>query len=397
MGYLVDQSKGMLGKPDSVELWEQIICTIPDSVLLKDDVQILCVAVGHGTEADVIAKRMLKLGRTVKEVKDAMVLLDKYSEFTNLAKQKGYTHVVLSDFLDWETDMKFDVVVGNYPYGDSKDSGGTLWGKFSEKVFNDMLKQNGIVAVVHPPSFIGKHLSSGKGKSDYTCFRDNQIHQLHLFDEHEKDKYFRNVGTKVCWYVAEKSAPTLPTKLTGYDNGKVAEFDVDFSTQTFLPQTVNKISMSIHKKLTKLTPIKFKQTRELHYYTMKKKGQVSDTASGKFLYRSHFSHRITRYANYKMADYNAIKVMVPQTSTFSKTFIDSSCNVSEDLFYVICKDSQEATKIKNYLTSDLVSYIGKVYRPGRNLGSLMIANLIPEPVDMNIFSKEEQEYIAENA
>jgi hypothetical protein len=60
--YLTDFSKGILGQPDSVDLWTEIINHIPDEILLKPDVKILSVACGHGTEAVLIANRMLALG-----------------------------------------------------------------------------------------------------------------------------------------------------------------------------------------------------------------------------------------------------------------------------------------------------------------------------------------------
>jgi hypothetical protein len=85
--------------------------------------------------------------------------------------------------------------------------------------------------------------------------------------------------------------------------------------------------------------------------------------------------------------------MVPQTSTIDKSFIDNDCNVSEDLFYVVCSSNKEATALQDYLKSNLVSYIGKMYRPGRNLGSLLGSNIIPTPNSVINFTKEELEYI----
>ena len=85
--------------------------------------------------------------------------------------------------------------------------------------------------------------------------------------------------------------------------------------------------------------------------------------------------------------------MVPQTSTIDKSFIDSNCNVSEDLFYVVCKSKKEATALQSYLKSNLVSYIGKMYRPGRNLGSLLGSEIIPTPASVIEWTDEELEYI----
>ena len=116
MRFVTDLNKGILGKPDPGGLWNKVISYIPDSLLIKKDFKVLCVACGHGTEADVIVKRMLSLGRAPSEIKDSIYLLDKYKVFTKDALRKGYTNVIKADFLEWETDMKFDAVVGNPPY-----------------------------------------------------------------------------------------------------------------------------------------------------------------------------------------------------------------------------------------------------------------------------------------
>lgn len=139
--------------------------------------------------------------------------------------------------------------------------------------------------------------------------------------------------------------------------------------------------------------ISFIQKRELHYHTMKAKETVSDTVDSKFCYKSYFSHKIVRYSSYQFSDYSAIKVMVPQTSTIENCFIDKDCNVSEDLFYVVCNTTKEANDIKKYLTSPLVKYIGKLYRPGRNLGSLLGANIIPDINNTIKWTVEELDYI----
>lgn len=119
MRHVVDLSKGVLGQGDSPEMWTEIISHIPDAVLTKPGVRILVVACGHCTEAKIIAERMIALGVSKKNVNESMYLIDKYSMFTNPAKVVyGFKNVITGDFLTWETDMKFDAVVGNPPYSE---------------------------------------------------------------------------------------------------------------------------------------------------------------------------------------------------------------------------------------------------------------------------------------
>lgn len=376
-------------------LVNEILDRLPSEVWSSSTTTFLDPAIGGGQFVSEIEKRLKAVGHTDDNIKSRVYGCESNRMRINFAvnKYKLAGTYVNNDFLKEKLEMKFDVVVGNYPYGDSKDSGGTLWGKFANTVFEDLVKDDGIVAAIHPPSFIGKHLNKGTGKSDYTCFKNNQITELHLFDDFEKEKYFKGVGTKVCWYIAKKQPPHTDTKIIGYNNNNKFTFETDFTTQTFLPQVINEFTISIHEKITNCPSIKFTQKRKLHYHNMKIKNQVSDTQTSNYPYKSYFSHIITRYANFKFEDYDAIKVMVPQTSTIEKSFIDKECNLSEDLFYVCCDSMDSANNLLSYLNSPLVKYIGKAYRPGRNLGSLLSAEIIPEQSCNLNFTQEEIDYI----
>ena len=117
MKFATDLRNGILGGADSTELWADAIAKIPNSVLVKPNVRILVVACGHGTEAVILARRMMALGVSKKNVNESIYLIDKYRVFTNHAKLVyGFKNVVTEDFLTWGTDMNFDVVIGNPPY-----------------------------------------------------------------------------------------------------------------------------------------------------------------------------------------------------------------------------------------------------------------------------------------
>ncbi len=152
MKFVTDLSKGVLGDSDSEELWSEIIENIPADLLKRKDLKILNLACGHGTEARLLISRMRSLGKTAQEANDSIVLLDKYKQFTNAAKMAGFKNVITANFLEWNTDMKFDVVLGNPPYQSGKgEKGGarSLWRKFIKASFT-MVKKDGYVAMVCP-------------------------------------------------------------------------------------------------------------------------------------------------------------------------------------------------------------------------------------------------------
>lgn len=157
MKFVTDLSKGILGRPDPTELWEDITSYIPDELLLKDDVKILCVACGHGTEATVLGKRMHLLGRSAQEINDSIYLLDKYNTFINALRKDGWKNVITGDFLNWKSEMKFDVVVGNPPFNQAGDKVTIAGVSGKTRVFIDFTKVaaslvavNGYLAFITP-------------------------------------------------------------------------------------------------------------------------------------------------------------------------------------------------------------------------------------------------------
>lgn len=142
MRFVTDLNKGILGKPDPVNLWKPLINLIDKSLLLNSSIPVLFPACGHCTEADLLAKRMLALGVTPQEIKDRFILCDKYKVFTNEAKQKGYVSVKRGNFLEVELN-KLDgcIVLMNPPYLKR------TWVKFVEKVVH---LNPSVIATINP-------------------------------------------------------------------------------------------------------------------------------------------------------------------------------------------------------------------------------------------------------
>jgi hypothetical protein len=347
---------------------------------------------GTGTFGVVLFNVLSKYHEKQWILENMIFMVDTLKTNCDILSELGFINIYNEDFLKLDLKMKFDVVVGNFPFQDSNDTGGLLWDKFAKKT-SEILKIGGYKSVIHPPSFIGKHMIPKKGKTDYSTFANSQIKEIHIFDDFQKEKYFKGVGSKICWYISQNIPFYEDTKIVSYDHGKIFTYSTDFLKLKILPQTLNKISLGIHEKLIKSKSLDLKFSRELHYHTMKRKNQVRDTHSEEFPYVSYFSHKITRFSNFMFSDYDAIKVMIPQTSTISKSFKGVNCNVSEDLFYTICETDTQAVGIIEMLNSPIVEYIGKMYRNGRNLGFVLKSGLIPNNLqDLNL-TEEEIDYI----
>lgn len=254
MKFVTNLGKGILGGPDSTELWQGITSYIPDSFLLKPDIKILSVAAGHGTEAVILAKRMLGLGLSSQQVKNAIWLIDRYKVFTNYAKFiHGFTHVITDDFMEWDPGMKFDVYLGNPPFqstdesGDRKSKSTNLWSKFTQKGF-DLVNDGGYVAMITPSSWAANtvDINQGKVKLFKDVFVKNNPVAINL---HTVKDHFPGVGSTFSYFVVQKAPNQGSTELVTADGNKIA---VDLRGFNNLPKTITKESISIDQKFAKL-------------------------------------------------------------------------------------------------------------------------------------------------
>lgn len=218
---------GILGQPDSEELWSEII----DQIEIKPNMKFLNVAAGHGTEAKLLARKLVASGYYNKdEAIDAIYTLDKYNVFCNQLNMMGFKNIIEQDFLEYETDMKFDVVIGNPPYQNTHGAKRwPLWHQFLSKA--NELSDN--VAFVVPASLVGPG----------AAFKDvkNNIKTLSL----DVNKHF-NVGSTFCYAIIDKSFDGEATIIT-----EDKTYALDLKDKDFLPLKLNDRSFELLNKLPK--------------------------------------------------------------------------------------------------------------------------------------------------
>lgn len=401
MRFVTDLGKGILGSPDSLEMWTEIVTNIPDSVFLKKDLKILCVACGHTTEADIIVKHMVSLGRTAADIKNSIYLLDKYSVFTKDATRKGYTNVTKADFLDWETDMKFDVVVGNPPYQKENNQNGKLYPNFYLKSY-ELINDNGYIAFITPSAWLKR------AALIFNKMRENILKNDVKVVNMDAGKFF-NVGESICYFVTQKSKTNIKTKVI-LDS---QEYSVDLNNTIELVLTnEDKLWKSINDKVTNSTLPKINWREDVHDHQNKliASGIISKSKTQEHIYPIYYTASQKQYANYLFGDKDHLKVMINLSGHWHskktpwKYVRITKAMTGQGTLHINCKDKTEARSVKSFLTSNLYHFwVNKVKTSGFNTGLTKLPMLDTNKIWTNtevykIFNltQEEIEYIEKN-
>ena len=112
-----------------------------------------------------------------------------------------------------ETDMKFDIIVGNPPYNDNsgnRGSGHTLWTEFVKLAYNKLVKPEGYLVYVHPS---GWRQYNHKLRS---TMLEKQIVYLEIHDEKDGQRVFK-CNTRYDWYVMHNVPYTKKTTIMCQD------------------------------------------------------------------------------------------------------------------------------------------------------------------------------------
>lgn len=203
----------------------------------------------------------------------------------DIYKEDENDHFIVQNWLNWNTTMKFDVIVGNPPYQAPQDrvdkssgrSGTTLWDKFVEKS-NSLLKTGGYLCYVHPSGW------RGFGKTVESARNILSKYHLEYLELHNEKDGLTTFGaeTRYDWYVAKNITSKEKSVVKGQD-GK--EVQVNLTDMPFIPNGMfDEIKSLIAKPGEETVEI-------LHSYSAyeSRKPHMSSEKKGKFVYPCVYS------------------------------------------------------------------------------------------------------------
>jgi hypothetical protein len=205
---LVNDMLGYIPEP----MWESNSTTFLDPVM------------GGGQFVKVVEKILREYGHSEENIKSRVFGIENNSVRTNYAvnRHKLVGTYFKTDFLPWETDMKFDCVIGNAPYQTVTDGNSNpIWDRFVKKG-DELLNPRGYLAMIHPAGW-----RNVDGRFSYIrdiLLTHYQIERLEIYNDKDGRKTF-GATTRYDWYVAQKIEPYKNT-VVKFEDGTVQEIDL---------------------------------------------------------------------------------------------------------------------------------------------------------------------------
>ncbi len=287
------------------------------------------------------------------------------------------------DFLSFNDDEKYDLIVSNPPYAKFNDNvrvskNHNLSRGFIEKALL-LTKDGGYILFIVPNNWMSY--------SDRNILPKelSKFQFLHL-DIHGAKKWFSKVGSSFTWFllqkVPNKKAFTIANNYIIKDEQEV----ILDKNSNYIPLYYSKIVKSIFDKTInnkENTKYLIETTSNLHRFT--KKEFISEEKTTEFKYRLIHTPTQTVWSKIPHKYQNGFKVFISLTNQYS-TFIDD-CGMTQSVAFVRCKDLKEAKKVKQELDNEIYIFINNLTRYG-NFNNIRILQQFPILNTFTITTKE---------
>jgi hypothetical protein len=275
-----------------------------------------------------------------------------------------------------ETDMKFDVVVGNPPYQEHREHGkkvtgnGALWVKFITQSL-DLVKNDGYVSLITPDSWTSPTYDL-MGSRESILNDYFKKYNLEHVDFNVK-KHFKNVGIDPCYFIIKKSNNYTKTSI----NTPNGEFDINLKNMSFIPKDLNPLSLSIHSKV-------LSNSENARLFKMRWKkvvGSINVQNDKDDVFKYPFidahSYKPVRWASSLDPDAAKRKVLVTYVGKYQCIVDDKGeFGARQAVSVLFLKDNEKGEYANNFFNSKLIHFIMNSNRWTQYILS-QILNFIP--------------------
>jgi len=406
----VDKStyKNSNDEPTPIDCIVEMISKIPEDLWKMPELSILDACCGNGNFHIPILYELLK-------IHDKRKILEEILEFNDINEErlKNVRHVFCGDkyklkirnedFMNFNGDKKYDLIVANPPYAKLLENGKrasknhNLIKDFIEKALS-LLKPNGYLLFITPDNW----MSYADRNLLIEIITSLQI--IHL-DIHTAKKYFKKIGSSFTWYIIQNCPFYKDINISGIWKKKYYNSSVISIKRKYIPLLYNQIIQNILSKTIdnpELRKFDIKTSSDLHKYTKAK--FISDIQTDIYKYKLIHTPSQTVYSSRPHKFQEGYKVFISTTDKYN-VFIDN-CGMTQSIVFMLCSNEEEAKKYLEILKHPLYLFINNICRWG-NFNNIRILQSFPIPLieysgnPQEIYeyfkvTKEEMNYIDEN-
>ena len=337
---------------------KNMVDQIPDEVWMNKDIKVLDFACGTGIFAFFIYKKLIKYFDHDYVMNNVLYFNDIQEK--NIKKINyifdNPRNVHNGDFLTWNCNMKFDVIIGNPPFqahDNKKSNGNAIWHKFVDKLLL-LLNDGGYLSLIHPSGW--RKPSTEKCKYTYLYYELTQKRQMIYLEIHSQKEGIKNFKCDIKYdiYLVENVMPHKNTKVIYYDKNVM---DVDLKKLKFIPN--NNIEFIFRLLNCKGNNIRIVYSSSV--YDIRRK-HVSSTRDS--LYKYPLIHSITRNGlKYKYSSRNdlghfgvskIVITLLPGVKNTCQHYIDieGKYGMTSNVFGIEVDSVEYANKIATALSTE---------------------------------------------
>jgi adenine-specific DNA-methyltransferase len=389
-------------EPTPIDCISTMISKIPEAFWSKKDLSILDPCCGNGNFH-------LPIFFKLREHHDTKTILENILEFNDLneSRLQNASNVFCKDtytlqmscqnFLEFQTDKKYDLIVANPPYaklmadGSRASKNHNLIKDFITQSLS-LLKPDGFLLFITPDNW----MSYADRNILIQKLTEMQIVHLNI---HGAKKYFKKIGSSFTWYLIQNCSSYKDIEVSGVWKKHEYTGFVPSKVRKYIPLVYNKIVHDILAKTVDdpdLEKVKVETSSDLHKYT--KRELIVATEDDEHPFRLIHTPKQTVWASRAHKYQNDYKVFISTTDKY-KVFVDE-CGMTQSIAFIRCSSKDKATKLMEMLEHPLYVFINNICRWG-NFNNIRILQHFPisttdNPYECFGITEEEQQFIAEN-
>lgn len=362
---------------------KEMVDTVPDELWRRRGLRVLDSCCGNGNFHAYIQTKVPLKHLYFNEINENRIRHVK--EFFGLG-----INLTQYDFLTFEDDEKFDLVVSNPPYakfceGKRASKNHNLSRDFIRKAI-ELTKDGGYILFIAPDNWMS---FSDRNTLPRLMSRYQFIH----INIHGAKKWFPGVGSSFTWFLMQKvpneRAFTVENfyKKRGVEKARLDQ-GVDF-IPLYFSEAVRKL---FRKTVYSAAPkYKVETTSDLHRTT--KRELLSEQQDSRYKYRLIHTPKQTVWSSRPHKFQTGWKVFLSLSDRYG-AFVDN-CGMTQSVAFIRCRSKSEALRVKQALEQPVYRALNNLTRYG-NFNNIRVLQRLPELEYIKLTRQEQQlvEYFA---